>query len=378
MVSDLNLKNRVRKLLTIANVALAMMFLVLLAVWLLVIRPTQVDIASRMDQYAYFELDNLPEIANRIDPNYFGTYHDHAKLATDKDHDLASILDSEHDANSDDDTYDQAEGTTNKVAEVSAPTDILDKAEEIVAKSNKLLVDKNAKKGKIDDSSKKVTKYSGGAKIALIITNLGLNRKTTELALELPTQCALGFLPYTKNLKPLLHKAQTDGHEIYLYLPLQTSRSYDNPGKYALLGDIPLEENLMRLNIILNSHARYDGVYSSFKEIFTTNAAASEMLFDHLEDKNLTFIMGRIQQNKIPAHISNRSKVVYTSVILDKEADEEAIKANLELLIKKSRENGAVLGYAQGYPITIEMIQKWLPELRNRGVKLVPVSELLK
>ena len=100
--------------------------------------------------------------------------------------------------------------------------------------------------------------------------------------MTLPRDCALGFLPYTKSLKPLLHRAQGNGHEIYLYLPLQTSKSHDNPGRYALMGNLAQEENSTRLNVVLNSHARYDGVYSSYKEVFTDNARVSDVVFDHL------------------------------------------------------------------------------------------------
>lgn len=381
MVSDSNIKVKLKKALIITNIALGMMCGVLLATWLLVLRPTQFDIATKIDQYAYFELDNLPAIANKIDANYYGSYHNNKTSQSYAEEDDEMLLSDEEeysDIETDDNQLLNTEPEIVDTAESAMPTEILDKAEEIVQKSNKLLVNNNSSKKNADTSLKKVTKYSSGAKIALIVTNLGLNRKTTELALELPKQCGLGFLPYTKSLKPLLHKAQSNGHEIYLYLPLQTSRSYDNPGKYALLGDLPAEENLMRLNIILNSHARYDGVYSSFKEVFTTNSMASEMLFDHLEDKNLMFIMGRVPQGKILPHIDKRNKIIHTSVVLDKEPDEETIKAHLELLIKTARANGSALGYTQGYPLTIEMISQWLPKLRERGVKLVPVSELLK
>lgn len=368
MISESNIKAKIKTALIVTNIALGMMFLVLLAVWFLALRPAQFEIATRIDQYAYFNLDNLPEIANKINANYYGEYSNRSN--TDNDPiDSSDFLVSDENQ----DLYDNNTSLIND-------TDDLDKAEEIIAKSHKLLSDKSSssKQEEADITPKKVTKYSNGGKIALIITNLGLNKKTTELALNLPTQCGLGFLPYTKSLKPLLHKAQSNGHEIYLYLPLQTSRSHDNPGKYALLGDLPSEENLMRLNIILNSHARYDGVYSSFKEVFTTNAALSETLFDHLEDKNLIFLMGRLQKNKIQPHIEKRKKIIHTNVIIDKEPDEEEIKANLELLIKTAREEGSALGYTQGYPLTIEMISKWLPKLRERGVKLVPVSALLK
>ena len=48
------------------------------------------------------------------------------------------------------------------------------------------------------------------------------------------------------------------------------------------MGNLAQEENSTRLNVVLNSHARYDGVYSSYKEVFTDNARVSDVVFDHL------------------------------------------------------------------------------------------------
>lgn len=385
MISDSNIKAKIKKALLITNITLGVIFASLLAVWLLALRPTQFEIATKMDQYAYFNLDNLPKIANKIEADYIG-YQDPAITAygegDDSETDNADYIGEKIAAiEPNEETID----TELSDIENAMPEGLLDKAEEIAQKSSKILSRQNVttkQKGEAEASEasadKLIVKYSGNAKIAIIVTNLGLNRKSTELALTLPKQCALGFLPYTKSLKPLLHKAQSDGHEIYLYLPLQTSRSYDNPGKYALMGNLPAEENMMRLNVVLNSHARYDGVYSSFKEVFTTNPRVSEAMFDHLEDKNLIFLMGRPQLGSAVSHIEKRKKIIFTNVIIDKEPEESEIQAGLEKLIKEARENGSALGYAQGYPLTIEMISAWIPKLRERGVKLVPVSDLLK
>jgi uncharacterized protein len=242
-------------------------------------------------------------------------------------------------------------------------------------KTNQLLT--NQAPVKLERARQK-RQYTGQPKISVIVTNLGLNRRSTELALTLPKECGLGFLPYTKSLKPLLHRAQGNGHEIYLYLPLQTSKSYDNPGRYALMSNLAQEENSLRLNVILNSHARYDGVYSSYKEVFTDNEKASDMVLDHLDDKNLIFILGKGLRHPAPKHIKSHNNILPTNIIIDEEPDSESISNQLAELIKVAEEDGIALGYAQGFTLTIEMIRKWAPTLKQKGIKLVPVSDLLK
>lgn len=371
MIKDPKLKGRVKKGLIGLNAGLGTIFIALLAAWLLVLRPSQFDMATHLDQYAYFEMDNLPEIANKIEADYFGSAY--AARTLDQDEDFTGTI--YEDVDEPGKPLDE-----NIITSHADPDAILDKAEAILAQSNKLIKDEKQPTPNPEPSpgTPVTSKYAGQATISLIVTNLGLNKKSTEMALTLPKQCGLGFLPYTKKLKPLLHKAQKEGHEIYLYMPLQTSRSYENPGKYALLGNLPPEENMVRLNVILNSHARYDGVYSSHKEVFTSNPHQSELLFDHLDDKNLIFVMGKPVGNKTMPHIASRENIVHTSLIIDKEPDAEAIRASFEKLIKISREHGHALGYTQGYTLTIEMIKEWIPKLHDRGIKLIPISKTLR
>ncbi len=375
-MNDIKFKAKLKKILVITNITLSVILFALLISWLLVLRPVQFTIATTQEQYASFDLDNLPDFKNTIQADYFGK--DIAEASGDVDHsqgyddsDIA-VSDKEKDLDRSDRNHDE----------------ILDQASKLLDKSKRLTTNSseddsggsiNSNKHQANDEVVTgLKKISSGGRVAIIVTNLGLNKKPTEMALKLPRQCALGFLPYTKTLKPLLNQAQSEGHEIYLYLPMQTSRSYENPGKYALLGNLPVEENIMRLNVILNSHARYDGVYSSFKEVFTSNPQTSEFLFDHLEDNNLIFLMGKSFGHNIPAHLQGREKLLFSSLILDKEPDENEIKENLEKLIKMARDEGSALGYSQGYSLSIDMINEWIPTLRSRGVDLVPVSELLK
>jgi len=355
MLKDIQFRAKLKRYLIWLNIALGILFFSLIVYWLASVRPNQIKQAIELNQYRFYTMDNLPEDDNTINPDYIGMQRaiaDTTEEIKQVEAELAAI---------DSQLPDIEFSDTNKLLEKTNRRLITEKPVEPAAKP------------------KKEKQYKGGhPKIAIIVTNLGLNRRATELALTLPKECALGFLPYTKSLKPLLNKAQGNGHEIYLYLPLQTSSSYDNPGRYALMNNLDQEENSFRLNVILNSQTKYDGIYSSYKEVFTDNANAAEMLFDYLGDKNLIFILGKGKSHLIKKYGKSHHNIIPTNIILDEEADTEAISAQLNKLIKVAEEEGTALGYAQGFTLTIEIIRKWAPSLRHKGIELVPVSELLK
>lgn len=354
MIKDPKLKAKVKLYLLGCNIALGAILLSLVIYWLVSARPSQLAKATQLGQYRTYSMANLPFVTNEIEADYVGLQKQVA------------------------DTSEEAQEVDSELASIDVPAksdSLIEETEQILARSDELLTSKNTN-NELQIKKKRV--YSGKPKISIVVTNLGLNRRSTELALTLPAQCALGFLPYTQSLKPLLHKAQGKGHEVYLYLPLQTSKALDNPGKYALMNNLTPEENEVRLNVILNSQSRYDGVYSSYKEVFTDDMRASPVIFDQLDNKNLIFILGKGLARGVPGHISSHDNVIPTNIIIDEEPDKDSIRNQLEELIRVAKTDGIALGYAQGFTLTIEMIRDWIPMLNKKGIQLVPVSELLK
>lgn len=365
MIKDPKTKELIKQYLIGINIFLGAVLFILIFFWLLSVRPEQIRTATAIGHYAYFYMDNLPKAINgNIEADYIG---DKAEAVVSTDHTHENVENKEHIEPA------MPEIVANDMAE---PEELLDRADAILQKTNSILNDKQETVVPLPSSQSKKSKEN--PKISIIVTNLGLNRRSTELALTLPKQFGLGFLPYTKSLTSLLNKAQNNGHEIYLYLPLQTSKSFDNPGRYALMTNLPPEENAVRLSVVLNSHVKYSGIYSNFKEVFTSDKQSSKGVLDQLSDKNLIFILGRTSDKALPEHIKSHKNIIPTNIIVDIDPDKEAIEKELEKLIKIAKEEGVALGYAQGLILTIEMLRNWAPSLEKRGIKLVPVSELLK
>ncbi len=368
MIKNSKIKARIKNFLIGLNIVLGIFLLLLILFWLLQVRPNQIAEIEQAGHYKYYTMDNLPTVIKAIEVDLLKKQQNVAqnnKLLLDDDDILLNEETPEEELFSD-------KRLDNIKLDYILPNErVFDKADELLLETNKIL-----DKPEVEDTANPI--YKANPKIAIIVTNLGLKRRLTELAMTLPTECALGFLPYTKSLKSLLHKAQSNGHEIYLYLPSQTKESFDNPGKYALMPQFSDEENSIRLGAILNSHARYDGVYSNYKEIFTEDAKASQMLFEHLNDKNLIFILGKSFQGELYPHIKNYNNIIRVTSIIDMEPDKEVISKNLEEMIETAKIHGTALGYVQGFTLTIEMIRDWIPQLKEQGIELVTISELLK
>jgi polysaccharide deacetylase 2 family uncharacterized protein YibQ len=215
-------------------------------------------------------------------------------------------------------------------------------------------------------------------KISILLTNLGLNKNSTELALSLPKEISLGFLPYTTSLKPMIEKAQELGHEIFLYLPFETQRyPMDSPGHMPLLLSGSDSENLHRLDILLKPFYGYVGVYGSYKEVFTSNSDKSFPIIDELKRRNLKLFIGRVNKDIILKG-ENSMNFVSTDIVIDREPNIASIKDNLDKLVKLAETNKYAVAYAEGYPVTIYTLKAWLPILEKKGIRLVPASHMME
>lgn len=371
MLNDLKTRARIRKTLIFLNIGLGILVSWLLVYWFSVVRPEHINLATSQRQYGYYNINNLPFNNGEVENNYFGKTPGviHNGGSSDSSELISGGVGEDLSNLSQEELLRRSEILLSKTNELMSENSV---AEKVVSKN-----ESNAHSNKAQSSD--VLGHNKHPKIAFLVTNLGLNRRSTELALTLPPECALGFLPYTKTLKPLLNKAQSNGHEVYIYLPLQTAKDGENPGKYALTGDLAPEDITIRLNVILNAQSKFNGVYSSYKEVFTDNVQASSIVLDQIEDRNLLFIMGKGKTNKVAKHFETHGKIIIPAdLVLDEEADKKAINAKMEELVKLAETNGLAVGYSQGFTLTIEIIRDWLPIIKKRGIIVTPISTILE
>jgi len=65
-------------------------------------------------------------------------------------------------------------------------------------------------------------------------------------------------------------------------------------------------------------------------------------------------------------------------VFLDDVATEAAVRAQLDEAVAKAKAEGSAIAIGHPYPATLEVLEKELPNLADRGVRLVKVGELVR
>ncbi|MFA4994889.1 MAG: divergent polysaccharide deacetylase family protein [Bdellovibrionales bacterium] len=215
-------------------------------------------------------------------------------------------------------------------------------------------------------------------KIAIVIDDMGPDMKSGEKAILLPASVTLSFLPYAVRAREQAKEARARGHEILLHLPMEPMGSED-PGRGALLVDLPQSEMSERINTSLSALTGYDGVNNHMGSKFTTYTEGMELVVEALMERQLFFLDSRTSIQSVAIKIAKQKGLpsISRDVFLDDNPAPEAIRKQLELTEHIARRKGHAVAIGHPHATTVSVIGDWVADAKARGIEVVPVSALV-
>ncbi|MCE2992164.1 MAG: divergent polysaccharide deacetylase family protein [Candidatus Jidaibacter sp.] len=218
------------------------------------------------------------------------------------------------------------------------------------------------------------------AKVALIITGLGLSKNQTLEVLESNYKVTLGFSPYASDLEGWIDQAVDKGYEVMLNLPMQPIDYQTNdPGAYAMLQNLDKDQNLERLENLLSYSKKIIGVYSLQNEVFSSTKSNMSDIVDRLAADHLILLYGNKKNQDDIKDLCKHSSLECLSpnIAGDTELNEAKIYKKLKLLESDALKNGYAVGYLNGYPVAMRALKKWAQQLDSNKLILTTVSSVL-
>jgi len=219
-----------------------------------------------------------------------------------------------------------------------------------------------------------VAQTKPGAKIAVVVTDLGLSRDATLAALgKLPPDVSLSFSPYASTLDGWLKKAREDGHEVLLDLPLEPPNfPQHDPGALAVLQSHSPGEALGHLDAVLGKAGGYVGVTATLRSPVTATDSWALMLGE-LRDRGLLFLgdgLVGVDDKVMPAAAS-------ITLVADETPFRTAIDVKLARALASAQRDGSAIVTLSPRPVSFERLIAFLDSLPEKNVTLVPVSALV-
>ncbi|WP_448202905.1 divergent polysaccharide deacetylase family protein [Azospirillum sp. sgz302134] len=215
--------------------------------------------------------------------------------------------------------------------------------------------------------------------IAIVIDDMGVDRKRSTRAASLPAPLTLAWLPYAHDLSAQARAARASGHELLLHIPMEPGGTAD-PGPDALLVKLDRGEILRRAKAALDSFDGYVGVNNHMGSRFTSDPNAMAPVLTEIAKRGLLWLDSRTTPKSAGLTIAQQLKMPFAGrdVFLDNEMTVQAVRAQLAKTEQVAKHQGFAIAIGHPHDATIEALASWLPEVQKRGFVLVPVSAVVR
>ncbi len=213
-----------------------------------------------------------------------------------------------------------------------------------------------------------------GAKIAVVVTGLGLSTEGTAAAIsKLPGEISLSFSPYGSGLAASIAKARENGHEALLDLPLeQANFPQHDPGPMAVLTSHSPGEAIEHLDVVLGKAGGYVGLLAPLGSPVTVGESWPLML-QELKERGLLFVgdgLVGIDDKAMPA-------AGFATLVADAPAFRTAVDAKLARALAAAQRDGSAIIVISARPVSFERVLAFIASLPEKNVTLVPVSAIV-
>jgi len=223
-------------------------------------------------------------------------------------------------------------------------------------------------------------RVSGSPKIAIIIDDMGVDRKHSQQVIDIDAALTLAFLPYAEKLEDITKRARDNGHELIIHMPMQAMSAPVSLGPIAL--KTGMDEAAIKVNMqaALESFDGYVGLNNHMGSKVTQDPLIMNWVMETLKGKGLYFVDSKTISSSVAAETArlNGLPTAERDVFLDHEATDDFVKNALSKVEAVAANKGYAIAIGHPKSVTIEGLKKWIPAARARGFEIVHASALVQ
>jgi polysaccharide deacetylase 2 family uncharacterized protein YibQ len=217
-------------------------------------------------------------------------------------------------------------------------------------------------------------------RIAIVVDDLGPDKQVAEELLRLDAPLTFSILPLLRYSRRIAQKAHDQGREVILHFPMEP-RGFplEDPGEGALFVSMSKGELLRQVRRDLAAVPFIRGVNNHMGSRFMEHGEKVRLVLGELKKRDLFFLDSRTTAKSTGYRIARELslKAAERDVFLDNESGVKDMEAQLEKLIRIARERGKAIGICHPRPPTILALKRMIATIQTRGIRIVPLSEVL-
>ncbi len=215
--------------------------------------------------------------------------------------------------------------------------------------------------------------------IAIVIDDMGINKKRTAEINAIKAPITASFLTYGTQLAEQVQASKDSGHEIILHIPMEPY-SAANIAPDQLLVKMSNEQIADRFEEMLQKIDGLKGGNNHMGSRFTENREKLAVVMKILKEKNMFFLDSKTSVKAVGCEVAAKYDVdcANRDVFLDNENNFEYITEQLKRTERIAQNKGYAIAIGHPKSETVKALQNWLQNLDKDKFETVTISELLK
>ena len=235
--------------------------------------------------------------------------------------------------------------------------------------------DKDVKKVQEKPESRK---YSG--KLAVIVDDCGYDMSSVRTLLNTGLPLNFAVLPYKPYSSDVLEMIKSDGRVAMLHLPMEPmDRSAMSEGSSTICTDMSKDKILELTRKAINSLPGVSGVNNHQGSKATADSATMTTVLQELRKQDLFFVDSRTSSKSVARDkaVAMGVPTARNDIFLDNSSDVQAIRKQIYKAMDIAEKNGSAIAICHARPNTAKAWSMYAEEIKNTGIELVPITDLL-
>lgn len=235
--------------------------------------------------------------------------------------------------------------------------------------------DKDVKKVQEKPESRK---YSG--RLAVIVDDCGYDMSSVRTLLNTGLPLNFAVLPYKPYSSDVLEMIKSDGRVAMLHLPMEpVDRSAMSEGSSTICTDMSKDKILELTRKAINSLPGVSGVNNHQGSKATADSATMTTVLQELNNQDLFFVDSRTSSKSVARDkaVAMGVPTARNDIFLDNSSDVQAIRKQIYKAMDIAEKNGSAIAICHARPNTAKAWSMYAEEIKNTGIELVPITDLL-
>ncbi|MFA5321830.1 MAG: divergent polysaccharide deacetylase family protein [Smithella sp.] len=216
--------------------------------------------------------------------------------------------------------------------------------------------------------------------VAIIIDDIGYDLNLAKELLKINADLTFAIVPFQAHSREAAQMFHNANKETLLHLPMEpVSYPREKPGEGALFTDMSDEEIVLQLKENLAAVPYISGVNNHMGSKFMMDEQKLSLIFKELKKRNLFFVDSRTSADTRTLSAAQKTgiKVAERKIFIDNNRNYKEIYNNL-MKVAQGDDVSPKIIIGHPYPETVRALKAATEVLREKGVLIVPASQIIK